>query len=237
MSKRPMDILTLAAATGSTGGLGKITTEPASGVLIVRFDCAPNTYAVHWIVRCDKAHAVQTYIAQSNVLGATITGADATAIDDGDNFVLNGLTFKAESTEGDAKASERKFWTGANNAAAVANLAALITHATYGVPGISATVAAVDATDVITISAETATVLQFGQGTSAADEVAWSNTTLTSLIKDSAAVTGVTANNTTAGTLYRQVVYGCPYAYLAVTNSDGAAAATIIVKATAEPWV
>jgi hypothetical protein len=223
----------LAAATGSTDGLGKIAAEPAAGILYVRFDCAPNTYAVEWCVQANKAHAVQTYRAMSNVLGGTITLADATVVDDEDTCVLNGLTLTAEATEGDVAAADREFWTGANNAAAAVNLAALINNATYGIPGVTASTPVADgATDVITIAATTAPVLQFGQGASDAAEIAWASTTLASLIKDGAAVTGVAANHTTAGTLYRQVVYGWPYAYLAVTNSDGADAATIVVKAT-----
>ena len=228
-----LSLVTLAAATGSTGGLGKITTEPAAGILYVRMDCAPNTHSVEWVIECNKAHAVQFYRAESNVLGGTITLADAHTVGDEDTCVLNGLTYTAEATEEDAVASERKFWTGANNAAAAANLAALLTNATYGVPGITASVAAVDATDVITIAATTATTLQFGQGTSASNEIAWANTTLASLVKDGTATSSIADNSSTAGTLYRQVVYGWPYAYAAITNSDGADAATIIVKATA----
>lgn len=228
-----LSLVTLAAATGSTGGYGKITTEPAAGILYVRMDCAPNTHSIEWVIECNKAHAVQFYRAESNVLGGTITFTDATAVDDADPCVLNGLTYTAEATEEDAVASERKFWTGANNAAAAANLAALLTDATYGVPGITASVAAVDTTDVITIAATTATTLQFGQSTSDAAEIAWANTTLASLIKDGTATTAIADNSATAGTIYRQVTYGWPYAYAAITNSDNADAATIIVKATA----
>ncbi len=221
----------LAAASGSDGGLGKIGTIPASGVMYVRCDVAPGTNLLKWIVEGNKAHAVQTYLAFEKADAYTITLADATAVDDGDTFELNGETYTAEATEGDAAAASRKFWIGENNAAAAVNLAALLADDTYGVPGLGgATAAAVDATDVITIDIGDAPVLLFNQGTSATNEIAFATTTLAGLIKDGAATTGVADNSATAGAVYEQWVDGVPYAYIGLTNSDAGSAMTAAVS-------
>lgn len=221
----------LAAASGSDGGLGKIGTIPASGVMYVRCDVAPNTSLLKWTVKANKAHAVQKYIAYSKVDAYTITLADATAVDDGDAFELNGETYTAVATEADAAVASRKFWTGANNAAAAVNLAALLAHPTYGVPGLGgAAAAAVDATDVITLDIGSAPVLLFNQGTSASNEIAFATSILAGLEKDGAATTGVADNSATAGAVYEQWVDGAPYAYLGITNSDPVNAMTPVVS-------
>lgn len=228
-----LTIETLAAATGSEGGLGKIGTIPAAATVYVVCPSNAQTKRVKWIASANKAFTVQRYIAASdNPLSGTLTLADATAVDDGDTFVLNGLTFTAEATEGDASAASRKYWTGASNAAAAANLTELLNDATYGVPGFSFTVAAVDATDVITITATTGTVLQFAQGTSAANEIAFADTTLAGLVKDGAAVADATAtgNSGTAGAVTEHENDGLT-PVLGITNNDGADAMTAIVKA------
>jgi len=221
-----MDQVVLAAATGSTGGLGKITTEPAAGVLYVRFDCAPNTYAVEWCVQCNKKHQVQGYRAASIVQSYTLT---LSSLADGETIVVAGLTFTAEDTEAQALAASRKFYTGgADDTADATALAALLNNATYGVPGVTAT----SALGVVTLVPTTAPVIQAATGTAAGHCVV-AHTTLASLIAEGSKLgTDVADNSTTAGTFYRQVTYGWPYAYLAVTNSDGADPATIVVKAT-----
>lgn len=221
----------IAAASGSYGGLGKIGTVAAAATLYIRADL--NTRAVakmHWQVQCDKAWKYQLFLAHANVTGATITFADAAAVDDEDNFVLNGETFTCESTEVEATAASRQYYIGASNAAACANCATLLTDDDYGVPGITTRVNAVGATDVITIEATTAPLLQFAQGTSAASEIAWAETTLAHLVPVAAQSAEQAANSTTDGELVAQDVYGWPYAYIALTNNDGADAATFVVK-------
>jgi hypothetical protein len=228
----PRAVETLAAATGSEGGLGKIGTIAHGDTLYVVCPVNDQTGRVKWVVATDKAFTVQRYIAETNPLGGTLTLADATAVDDGDTFVLNGETYTAESTEGDAAASSRKFWTGANNAAAAANLAALLNNAAYGLPGFAAAVAAVDATDVVTLTALTAATLQFAQGTSAADEIVFAETTANGLMLDGAAVADATATGT-AGVPSLVVEHENDgfVSVIGLTNNDGADAMTATVKA------
>lgn len=227
--------ITLAAASGSAPaqgtGLGKITTLVAAATDYIRLDCDRDVAKVDWVVKANKSHSVQLYRARTNVLGATITLADATAVDDGDTFILNGLTFTAETTDGDASAAARK-WYHPNQADGAVNLAALLSHATYGVPGIGAiSVAAVDATDVLTIAAGRAFVYQFNQGTSASNEIAWAQTTLASLVTHGSAMSSG-LNSTTAGSTYEQWCDGWPYCYLGITNNDATNPMTYSVKAT-----
>jgi hypothetical protein len=210
---------------GAASTTGKIGTIPATtGYIIVGVDCSD--YPVEWIdyaVTIDNAWSYQFARANSNALSGTITLADATAVDDGDTFVLNGVTWTAEATEEDVVAADHMFWLGANNAEAAVNLAAALSGA-YG-PGVTATAAAVDATDVITIQATTATVLQFGQGTSASNEIAWADTTQASLDKQGAQVTGKAATTGWhAEVLPPHYVDGWAWGYLIVYNVDGDAA-------------
>ncbi len=223
--------LVLAAAAGSYGGLGKIGTVAVGGTRYIRADLNDRSVdKLHWQVQCDKAWKYQLFLAHANVTAGTITFTDATAVDDEDNFVLNGETFTCESTEVEATPASRQFYIGASNAAAAANLATLLTDADYGVPGITTRVNAVDATDVITVTATTAPLLQFAQGTSAADEVSWAETTLSGLVPQGAQSAEQAANSTTGGDLVAQDVYGWPYAYIGITNADGADAATFVVR-------
>jgi hypothetical protein len=227
---REHDVI-LAAAAGSDGGLGKIGTVPVAGTIYIRADLDDRSVAkLHWQIQCDKAWKYRLFLAHRNVTKATITLADATAVDDGDTCVLNGETYTAESTEEDADAATRTFWTGATNAACAANLAAQLLDADYGCPGITARVNAVDATDVITIEATTAPLLQFAQGGSDADEIAWAETTLAQLVPQGAQSAQQAANSTTGGSLVEQDIYGWPYAYIALSNDDGAAAATFVAR-------
>lgn len=222
---------------GATSVLGKIGTVPASGTLYVRCPLpagpGPATKAVDWRIKCNTIHTITFYKARTNVLSGTITLTDATAVDDGDAFELNGLTFTAESTESDALASGRKFYMPSQVLAAT-NLSALLTNATYGVPGIGTiTQTAPTTTDVLTLTSDTNTALHFNQGSSAANEIAWADTTLASLIKDSntAAALNVADNSTTAGTLYRQDADGWPEVYVGILNT-AVGAATMTVGAT-----
>jgi hypothetical protein len=219
---------------GALSTSGKIGTIANAATLYIILDCTEKPVErVDWLVSIDQAWEYQLARAHSNPLSATITLADATAVDDGDTFVLNGLTFTAEATQSDAIASDRKFWTGANNAACAANLAALLTHATYGVPGITASVAPVAATDVITITPSAtsgATCLQFGQGTSDANEIAWADGTKANLWAQGGVVAGKAANNTWKGESIEQWVDGWEWPCIAITNKSGAAAATAQVR-------
>ena len=219
--------LVLAAASGSTGGLGLIGTVPAAGVLYVRCDCdSPDVARIDWNISCNKANAVQLYRARSIVQSVTLTLA---GLDDADTIVVNGLTFTAEDTLGDALAASRKFYTGgADDTADAVTLAALLNDATYGVPGLTATSAAA----VVTLVPTTAPVIQAVVGTATTGECAIASTTLASLIRDGAAVSGIAADTTTGGRFFEQWTNKWPYAYIGITNNDAAAAATITVKAT-----
>lgn len=225
-------VATLAAALGSEGGAGKIGTIPAAATLFVVCPGNQHMRRVKWVVAADKAFSVQRYVAEENPLAGTLTLADATAVDDGDTFVFNGLTITGEATEVDADKTARKFWLGANNAAAAVNLAALLNDPTHGVPGFTFTVAAVDATDVISFVATVATALQFAQGTSDAAEIAFAETTLASLMVDGAAVDDatVTGNAGTDGAVTEHENDGL-VPVIGITNNDGAAAMTAVVKA------
>lgn len=226
----------IAGATGSVQNsaglaLGKIGTVAVGAQLLVRIPVSEKTARVRAFVQCDKAHSLQWYIAPSVIDAATLTLADATAVDDGDTFILNGLTFTAETTDGDASAAARK-WYHPNQADGAVNLAALLSHATYGVPGLTASAAAVDATDVITLapaSVQPFTVLQFAQGTSAANEIAFASTTL-SLLRPVEEAVSRAAITTTKGKSFEFWNDG-HVPYLGITNNDGAAAATVIVEA------
>lgn len=222
---------------GDTSVLGKIGTVPASGTLYVRCPLpagpGPATKAVDWRIKCNTVHTVTFYKARTNVLSGTITLTDATAVDDGDTFELNGLTFTAETTATDAILASR-MWAHTSQAAGAAALSALLTNATYGVPGIGTiTVTAPTTTDVLTLTSDTNTALHFNQDTSAANEIAWVDTTLASLIKDSntTAAANVADNSTTAGTLYRQDADGWPEVYVGILNT-AVGAATMTVGAT-----
>lgn len=222
---------TVVAASGSESGLGKITTLVAAGVNYIRLDLDRNVAKVDWIVKHNKAATVQKYLAEANVTGGYITLTDDTAVDDEDNFLFNGETYIAEATEAQVVLANRE-WLHAAQATGAAALAVLLAHGTYGVPGIgSIAVTAPTTTDVLTIAAGRAPIYQFNQGTSAANEIAWVETTLAGLTKDGAAVTGLADNSTTAGTRFEQYTDGAPYAYLGITNNDASNAMTYSVDA------
>lgn len=133
----PSTELVLAAATGSTGGAGKIGTVAASGSLIVRCPNAAMSYGhadrVLWRCKSDQAYSLDFYRARSIVNAATLTLAAATRVDDTDTFVLNGLTYTAESTAGDAAWASRKWLCGgADESADALQLTALL-NADYAV--------------------------------------------------------------------------------------------------------
>jgi len=213
----------------------------ASKIVYVRADCTkigPGTSYVDWRVKANKASTILAYRTRTNVLGGTITLDDGADVDDGDTFKLNGLTFTAESTEDDADAAERKYYITGTAADDIVALAALLNDATYGVPGLQFTVASL----VITITPKATTALPngaptilFQQGTSAASEIAFANTTLASLVRDSSftSVTGAD-NSTTSGTIYKQSADGYPFCWLGYTDTSSAET-TLTIGATIHP--
>lgn len=219
---------------GALSTTGRIGTVAAGATIIVAMSCDdfPVT-KVDWAIDCDKSWSYQLGRANNNPLTATITLTDATAVDDGDTFVLNGLTFTAESTEGDALAANRKYYI-PSQALAAANLAALLLDETYGVPGLAtAAVTAPGSTDVITLACDDATVLQFGQGTSAANEIAWAETSKLNIDMQSALITGKTTTAAWAAEVIPDhYIDGWGWACILLTNNDGANAATFEVRGT-----
>lgn len=217
--------LVLASAAGSTGGLGKIGTVPAAGTLYVR--CPNDTWGrtdhIGWRVQCNKAHTVQTYRARVIACSVAMT---LTALDATDTIIINGLTFEGKA--GAAEVATLKFSIDTGDTETAVSLAACINDATYGVPGVTATPAAA----VVTLVPTTATVVQAVVGTATAGECGIVQTILPGLIKDASSTTGIADNSATAGTMYEQWIDGFPQAYIAITNNDGAVAATVVVAAT-----
>lgn len=114
---------------------------------------------------------------------------------------------------------------------------ATITVGEFGVPGVYATNQAATteaANAVVTVVpkarrgyAAASTIQLLGVATTGVVVTS----TLASLIAHGAAVTGVAANSTTAGTFYEQWVDGWPYCYLGLSNTTGGAS-TVTVGAT-----
>jgi hypothetical protein len=206
----------------------------ASKVVYVRADCnkyTPATNLVDWRVKSNKAATILAYRSFTNDLSATITLADATAVDDTDTFLLNGVTLTAEDTE--VEAIGTKYYSGGADETVTATALAACINA--NVPGILATAAA----RVITLVPSATPALPFGapailfqQGTSAANEIAFADTTLSKLRKDNSftSVTGAD-NSTTAGTIYKQFADGYPFCYLGYTDTS-AAETTFTIGAT-----
>jgi hypothetical protein len=123
----PQGELVLAAASGSSGGLGLIGTLLAADVMYVRCpnDSFGRTDLIDWRVSCNKSHTVQLYRARSIVDAPTVTLA---SMADGETGpLLNGLTYTAEDTAGSAAWASRKYYTGgADDTADAVQLAALI---------------------------------------------------------------------------------------------------------------
>ena len=203
----------------------------ASAVVYVRADCnkgsGPGTRSVDWRVLSDKASTMLAYKSRTIANTGTITLADATQVDDGDTFLLNGVTMTAEETEGDA--TGLKWWCKqADTTYDAISLAACINR---NVPGVTATASARVVTVVPSGSYPAPTLLFQLAGAQAAapTELAWVDNTLANLIKDGAftSVTGA-ATNTTKGTLYQQYADGWPYVYLGYTDTSAAITALTI---------
>ena len=134
----------LAASTGSDGGLGKVGTLLASGVMYVRLDNAGlgSTDLVSWRAKCDKAHSIQLYRSRSRVDSATVT---LSGVADGETGpILNGLTYTAEDTAASAAWATRYFYTGGANPTADAVQLAKVINADYAVTTAGTSVAATD---------------------------------------------------------------------------------------------
>lgn len=217
---RDEDII-LAAASG---GLATIGSLAVNEVLYVVADCTDRAVsALEFDVKIDRVWAYRLYRARErNPLKATITLADATIVDAEDTFVLNGVTWTAKAA--DPVAADHEYLVGASNAATAANLAAALAG-DYG-PGATARVAAVSATDVITLEGTTAPCLQFAQGASDAAEIAWADLTLTRLVPLAAAVADKPVTNTMDGETIAVANAGWPYAVIAITNGAVGVAAT-----------
>lgn len=203
-------------------------TLAASGVVYVRADClthTPATYAVDWRVKSNKASTMLFYRSRTIANGATITLATATRVDVDDTCVINGVTLTAK-----ASGTVANTWV-QGKASATLDAVELAAAINLYVPGIAAT----SSGEVITLAPvassdypQGAPTILWGQGTSAANELAFASTTLASLIKDGAiaSVTGAD-NSTTAGTIYHQRAYGYPYCYIGYTDTAGETTLTI----------
>lgn len=213
------DDLFLAGALSTTG---KIDAVAASATAIIACPCEDfPVEAIEWAVAFDNPFSYQYARANSNPLSATITLTDATAVDADDAFILNGVTWTCKAAN--PVAASHEYVIGADNAATAANLAAALAG-TYG-PGVSASVAAVAATDVITLTGTTATILQFAQTGSDANEIAWVETSKLNLSVSGSQVPG---KLTTAAwkdeALPTQWLDGWKWGALVITNAEASTA-------------
>ena len=119
--------LVLAAATGSTGGLGKITTIPASGVMYVRCPCGMNVQHLDWNVKCNKANKVQLYRTRTIVDSVTLD-VSGNALANTETIFVGGLAFTAH-TDTNVRATRQFAIDGIGTADAV-ELAAAINYGT-----------------------------------------------------------------------------------------------------------
>lgn len=218
--------VTLAKATGSSSGLGKIGTIPAAGVLYVRLNCDKNVEKVDWQVEADGSHTVQLYRARSIVQGVALTLA---SLADGETLVVNGLTYTAKDA-GSIPASRFFDSGGADAAADAAALAAVINNPASGTLGLMATSAA-GVVSVVPSAVAGATTVQAVTGT-AAGHCAVASTTLTGLVKHGYASAARTTTAAYGGDTYEQWCDGWPYCYISITSTEVANAIIPVVKAT-----
>ena len=213
----------LAAATGSTDGMGKIGTVPIAGTLFVRCPVSSKTTRVKWRVKGDKAMTVQPYIADGVTQTVTLTLA---SLADSETLIINGLTYTAK--DAGSTVASRYFNTGGADATAdAAALVAVINDAASGALGVTAS----NLLGVVTLvpsSDAGATVIQAVTGTAGA-HCAVADGTLATLTRDGAPMT-VAADTTTKGFTLDQYNDGLN-PYLGITNGDGAAVLTPLVYA------
>jgi hypothetical protein len=204
--------LVLAAATGSTGGLGKITTIPIAGVLYVR--CPGTAARIKWIIKSDKAASVQAYVSPDIVQSVTLDVSGNTLANTHTVFV-GGLTFTAE-TNTNVRAS-RQFAIDGNGTADGVELAAAINY------GTALTVTACDLLETIVVTSANGVDSKTYTGAAAEaisdreftrTNAATAAASLTRCINADTAVTGVTAVNSDG-------------AEVALTNTQGTAVAIV----------
>jgi hypothetical protein len=82
---------------GASSRTGRIGTLAISGVMFARLDADDGKYErAEWLVKSDKAHAVQLYKSRVPADSVTITLGTAD-LDNGDTAVVNGKTFTAHT--------------------------------------------------------------------------------------------------------------------------------------------
>ena len=230
-SPSPIEAHNNVAGSGST--TGKIGTVANAAILYVALDCSDFPVSgIDWAITSDQQFTYQLFRSHQNEISGTLTLADAKVLEANDTLKINELTFTAKATA-DASLADRYFDLGASNAEAAVNLAAMLADDTYGVPGLnSATSVPTAATDVITLVSGSNTTLQFGQGTSDADEIVWSDATRASLWTHAVAVASNAATTGTRGIVVNQSnMNGWEWGFIALTNTSGGAAATFEVRA------
>lgn len=136
------DELVLAAASGSTGGFGKIGNLAATtGVMYPCIDASDKEYTkVDWRVKGAAAHNVQLYRTRTRVDSVTLTCG---SLADTETLVVNGLTYTAEATANTATYDAFEFSVAGDDTADAAALAALI-NADYSVVTAGTSVAGTD---------------------------------------------------------------------------------------------
>lgn len=138
----------LAKATGSDGGLGKVSALAASEAVYIRLDCSDRPYSyVDWLISTTAKTDVTFYVGTTIANSLTATLASFT---DADTIILNGLTITGESTAAQAAFASRKFSTaGGTDTLDAVELAKLI-NADYAVTTAGTSVAATDKLTITT---------------------------------------------------------------------------------------
>jgi hypothetical protein len=213
----------LAAASGSTGGLGKIGTLAAtSGVMYVCMAADKDARTAYWRVQTDNAHSLTWYRARSRVDSVTLT-LDSVA--DTETFVLNGLTYTGEATANTATYDSREFSVAGDNAADAAALAALI-NADYSVVTAGTSVAGTDKL-VITTDEGEHTITAAAAADYPNSQYALNATAATELASIVLAINHkhtVTAASVAAGDYFTiEIAGGIPYTFTAKAGAASAA--------------
>jgi len=211
----------------STYGLTTGTVANAAKIYVA-LDCSDFPVSgVDWGIKSDQQYTYQLFRSHQNELTATIVFTDATAVDNNDPVILNGITFTAKTSG--AVAASHEYNLGADNGAAATNFAAAVTA--Y-VPGVAAVSVAGAGIDTVTLTCTDATCLQFSRSTTDANEMAYTDNTLGSLWTHAAVSANQAANNTTRGIVLNQAsVNGWEWCFLCLTNTSGGSAATFEVRA------
>ena len=214
---------------GAASVLGKIGTSAQSAILYVRVPCAastPATSRAHVRIKCDKIHSGTFYAARSVLNAPTITLASAQA---NDTVIVNGLTFTAH-TDTTVAATGQFSIAGSDEDDAHELMTCINTR--FAALGLSAT----HSGGIVTLTATTATTTQCVTGVGGA-RIVCASAILASLNKLKLAphFTGAAANSSWNGDVYEVPVDGYPHIYVALVNTE-AAAATFEVGGTLLPW-